>query len=275
MRPREAAPARVRTLTVGDFRITSIPDGHIQLHPAGWYGRPELPRPAPEVLPLLDNDGYLVASVGSLVIEAGDQVIALDTGLGPVTVSGERGHPAIGRMSGGALPGEWRAAGVPEPTQVVITHMHEDHTGWWSSDHPFGARLRELPTTVGRADLERSPLADLSQYWQPADGGEQVGPGVTVIALPGHTPGHLGLRIESQGETLIAFGDALHSTLQVADPTINAFVEHDPAAAIATRTALLEDLRRVGTLAYGNHFADVVFGRLGGQQWQPIEQPGN
>jgi len=271
---RRRAPARMRSLEVGDVRVTSVPDGRIQLHPAGWYGRSEPPRPAAEVRPLLDVDGYLVASVGSLVIESGDQVIALDTGLGPVDVPRGRGRPAIGRMTGGTLPVEWQAAGLPEPTQVVITHLHEDHSGWWSSDAPFGTRLRSLPTTAGRLDLERSALAERSDRWQPADGGEQLAPGVTVVPMPGHTPGHIGLRIESRGRVLVAFGDALHSPLQVGDPTINAFVEHDPVMAITTRAALLDELERHDALAYGNHFADVVFGRVEHRRWVPVAESG-
>lgn len=267
---RWSSPSRARTIVVGDIRVTSVPDGRIQLHPARWYGSAEPPRPAVEVQPLLDSEGYLVASVGSLVIETGRNVVALDTGLGPVHVPEGRGHPAIGAMTGGTLPEQWRALGLPDPTEVVITHLHEDHTGWWSSDSRFGAVLRELPTFAGRDDLDRSPLATSSDRWQPADGGEQIAPGVTVMALPGHTPGHLGLRVESRHESLIAFGDALHSTLQIPDPTINAFVEHDPAGAVATRAALLEELQRTNAVAYGNHFGDVVFGRVDARQWRPV-----
>lgn len=268
--PRWRRPALHRSVTVGDIRVSAVPDGRIQLHPAGWYGSPEPPRSASEVRPLLDPDGYLVASVGALVIEAGDQVIALDTGLGPVQVPGGRGHPAIGAMVGGRLPGEWEALQLPTPTDVVITHLHEDHSGWWRSDHPFGVTLRSLPTTAGRRDLERSPLRSLSERWNAADGGERIAPGVQVVALPGHTPGHIGLRVESRGETLIAFGDALHSPLQVADATINAFVDEDPASAQATRRAVLDDLRQENVVGYGNHFADVVFGRVRAGRWHPV-----
>ncbi|MFJ4220055.1 MBL fold metallo-hydrolase [Curtobacterium luteum] len=262
-------PTATRSVTIGDVRVTVVPDGHIQLHPSGWYGEQQPPRPTSEVTPLLDQDGYLVASVGSLVIEVADEVIVVDTGLGPVRVPGRAGTPPVNAMIGGALPIRWREAGLPEPTRVVITHLHEDHTGWWRSDHAHGDHLRALPIVAGSADIASSALAGMSDRWEPADGGEVLAPGVSVVPLTGHTAGHIGVRVESRGEHFLAFGDALHSVLQVPDPSINAVVEHDRTAATATRVALLHDVEERAALVYGNHFADVVFGRVRDRRWIP------
>jgi len=269
--PRWRSTATPRRLRIGAIRLTVVPDGRVQLHPARWYGRTEPPWPAATVQPLTDADGYLVGSVGSLVVESAGHVIALDTGLGPITVPATHTLPALGEMRGGGLGRSWQALRLPRPTDVVITHLHEDHTGWWSSDGPFGAGLRSLPAVAGRADLEASPLAALSDRWTAADGGESIAPGVSVIALPGHTPGHIGLRIESEGTTLIAFGDAFHSPLQVGDPDVGAFVDADPEQAAATRRDLVEVLERDGLLAYGNHFADVPFGSVAEGRWRPAD----
>ncbi|WP_461515356.1 MBL fold metallo-hydrolase [Rathayibacter agropyri] len=248
--------------------MTSVPDGRIQLHPARWFGRDEAPTAIERAL--LDDSGFLVASTGSLVVQSGDQVLAVDTGLGPTVIDANSTHPALGEMRGGGLPRAWRAAGLPAPTKVVLTHLHEDHTGWWSSTTEFGEHLRSLPTTAGRADLDSHPMSRLSQRWDPVEGGEMIASGVQVLSLPGHTPGHLGLRIASHGETLIAFGDSLHSTLQVDDPSMNAFVDLDPAGAAATRRALVDSLDGQPILGYGNHFADVAFGHVIRRRWVPV-----
>lgn len=263
--------SQIRSLLIGDIRVTSVPDGRIQLHPARWYGKDGLPSLAEAEQGLLDDSGFLVASVGSLVVQSGDQVIAVDTGLGPTVLSTTSTHPALGEMRGGGLPRAWRAAGLPAPTQVVLTHLHEDHTGWWSSATDFGQYLRSLPTMAGRVDLDGHPMSQLSQRWDPVEGGETIASGVQILSLPGHTPGHLGIRVASRGEALIAFGDLLHSPLQVGDPSVNAFVDLDPAGAAATRRALVDSLDGQAILGYGNHFADVTFGRVIDRRWVPVD----
>ncbi|MFN3981331.1 MAG: hypothetical protein ACK4SA_13195, partial [Caldilinea sp.] len=43
--------------------------------------------------------------------------------------------------------------------------------------------------------------------------------GMTLLPLPGHTPGHAGFRLESRGEVLYHVGDIVHApVVQVADP---------------------------------------------------------
>ena len=54
------------------------------------------------------------------------------------------------------------------------------------------------------------------EQFRPSRGGE-VAPGVTLLPLPGHTPGHSGYRLDSAGETLIVWGDTVHVP-EIRDP---------------------------------------------------------
>jgi glyoxylase-like metal-dependent hydrolase (beta-lactamase superfamily II) len=92
----------------------------------------------------------------------------------------------------------------------------------------------------------------------------------------GHTPGHTEYVISSGGQRLIAFGDALHSPIQVGHPEWSAVVDHDPARAAEQRHRLVAELAEPDTIGFGIHFADVGFGRVRrdgtGSSWEPVDE---
>ena len=65
-------PATIRSLLLGDTRVSYVPDGAVQLSPRGW-----LPGTTDEVWAAhpqyLDDSGNLVASIGGLLVERGDR----------------------------------------------------------------------------------------------------------------------------------------------------------------------------------------------------------
>jgi glyoxylase-like metal-dependent hydrolase (beta-lactamase superfamily II) len=105
--------------------------------------------------------------------------------------------------------------------------------------------------------------------------GDEIAPGVTVHRTPGHTPGHAAYRITSEGATLLAFGDAFHSPVQIAHPEWTDATDHDPKCAVETRLHLRTLLSEPDTYGFGIHFSDVAFGRVARDEhtfrWQPIE----
>ncbi|WP_131722584.1 N-acyl homoserine lactonase family protein [Mycolicibacterium chlorophenolicum] len=101
---------------------------------------------------------------------------------------------------------------------AVISHLHLDHSG----GIPLLAEAG-VPVAIHRAELEfarsgratfeegfRAPdWSDPRTRWEVLDGDAEVAPGVTVVSTPGHTPGHVSLRIElPQTGTWIFAADA-------------------------------------------------------------------
>ena len=88
---------------------------------------------------------------------------------------------------------------------AVISHLHLDHSG----GIPLLAEAG-VPVALQRAELDfahsgRAGFAegfrdqdwsDPRTRWQLVDGDAEVAPGVSVLATPGHTPGHSSLRVE-------------------------------------------------------------------------------
>ena len=156
---------------------------------------------------------------------------------------------------------------VEDVDVVLLTHLHVDHVGWTVDegelvfpraryvasaadvDYFLGER-RESPSVVEKVAplarhgaLQRLPLRE-----------HDLAPGVTVFPTPGHTPGHLALRVRSDGAELLLLGDTFVHPLQLLDPGLVYESDVDPALAARTRGELVELIDRTTPLVAAAHF---------------------
>jgi glyoxylase-like metal-dependent hydrolase (beta-lactamase superfamily II) len=90
----------------------------------------------------------------------------------------------------------------------------------------------------------------------------QVCPEVSLVPTLGHTPGHVSVRIQSQGEEALITGDFLHHPCQMAHPEWASAVDYDAEASTATRWRMLEAYAGTDNLLIGTHFAGPTAGRV-------------
>jgi glyoxylase-like metal-dependent hydrolase (beta-lactamase superfamily II) len=263
-------PSGIRSIRLGDTKVSYVPDGAVRLRPRDlipdateevWAAHPEY----------LDDSGHLVASIGGLLVEVGDRALLIDTGFGPRSWPPAPAGP-LGAIHGGALLDNLARLGRgPERIEAVaLTHLHPDHTGWaWhvapGAERPAfagAAYLVSEPEWARRDLLPESEAAALAPYVRTVSDGEEVFPGVRVRVTAGHSPGHAEYVITSGGRRLIAFGDALHSPIQVAHPGWSTVFDHEAGGAGVHRRELLAELAETDAVGFGVHFADVVFGRV-------------
>jgi glyoxylase-like metal-dependent hydrolase (beta-lactamase superfamily II) len=257
-------PAGIRTIQLGELKVSYVPDGVVQLPGLSWLPTTteEFWTDHPEYL---DEGGNLVASIGGLLVEHRGRALLIDAGVGPVFYPAEPGN-AHGAIRGGDLLDNLAKLGrSPEEIEAVaITHLHLDHTGWLLHDsRPF--RGAEVLLTGPEWAADGNP--ELAPQVRTVADGEEIFPGVRASLVPGHTPGHAAYVLSSGGRRLIAFGDALHSPVQVAHPELSAAPDHDPAESAVFRRRLVVELAAPGTLGFGIHFADVQFGRVVDGTW--------
>lgn len=240
------------------------------LFPAGtdedWAAHPEY----------LDDEGALVASVGGLLVERDGRALLIDAGVGPVSLPAQPGN-LPGAIEGGALPGNLTALGGPPVEAVAITHLHLDHIGW-------AATFPEVLLTDvewahrDQAEAHGTPGAALDAMApkvRTVKDGEEVFPGVRVRLTPGHTTGHAVYEITAGDQRVLAFGDAMHSAVQVGHPDWSATFDRDLAETAHYRHRLVAELARPDSIGFGIHFADATFGRArptgDGHVWEPID----
>ncbi|MEU3463595.1 MBL fold metallo-hydrolase [Streptomyces sp. NPDC006733] len=202
-----------------------------------------------------------------LLLGPGGRTVLVDTGLGGTDSPAAAWAPVPGR-----LMEELAAVGAaPEDVDtVVLTHLHSDHVS--GSLAPDGATpaFPAARYVVQRAELRqldagaaRGPAPVLSRVVAPLraagrldvlDGARLLAPGIRAVPAPGHTPGHQCVTVGDGA--LVLSGDVLHHPVQLTDPTAAYRYDDDPAAATATRSRLLDELRSVhGTLATA-HFPE-------------------
>ncbi|OKI52041.1 metallo-beta-lactamase [Streptomyces sp. MJM1172] len=266
-------------MRLGDTKVSYVPDGDVRLRPLEllqdttdevWAAHPEY----------LDATGHLVGSVGGLLVEHGDRALLIDAGFGPQRLEAPEGP--LGVIHGGAFAQNLAALGRrPEDIEAVaFTHLHSDHLGW--ACEPVFAHAEYLvsePEWDRRDLLEAQGMTAQAQALAPrvrtVTEGQEVFPGVHVRITPGHTVGHAEYVITGGGRRLIAFGDAVHSPIQIDHPDWSSAFDHDLARTAEHRRRLVAELAEPGTIGFGVHFADVVFGQVRqdgeGPAWRPVD----
>jgi len=223
-------------------------------------------------------EGRLIASIHMFVVESRGKTIVVDTCVGN---DKQRTLPAWNLLSGPFLA-DFAAAGfsVDGVDVVVCTHLHSDHVGWntrladgrWL---PTFTRARYLASRteydhVRSVDdvAERQLLADSVQPIVDAglvdwvDSSHAITDEVRLEPTPGHTPGHVSVRVRSQGSEAVITGDLMHHPVQCADPDVCSNFDSDRAQALATRVRFLREQADRDVLVLGTHFAAPTAGRV-------------
>ncbi|WP_409180760.1 MBL fold metallo-hydrolase [Amycolatopsis sp. VS8301801F10] len=264
------------TICVGDIGISYLPDGEAVVSAAALFpaGTTELWDAHRE---LFDADGKLVLSLGSFLIRTGDRKILVDLGFGDRTVA----FPAAdGEFRSGRLLTSLREEGLaPEDIDTVFyTHMHIDHVGWTAQDDALTFRNARHLAGEGEVEFWQSlgdhPLAavgpDPNGVLTPLGGrvdtvadGAVIAPGVSIVATPGHTPGHCSLVVSSGKDRAMILGDVLHCPAQLTDNEVSLAFEVDAELGKQTRARIMGELEGdTNTVAAQCHLTGSAFGRV-------------
>ena len=268
--------------TIGKVRIARI----VELEATGGsrFILPDATREAclgyPWMQPhFMDAEGNLIMSVHALVVDTGERRIVVDTCIGN---DKERNIPAWSHLQTNFLE-DLAAAGYPRESidTVLCTHLHVDHVGWntmlvdgeWVPTFPNARYLVGTDewrhwdavgddATYGPvlADSVR-PVVDAGLTdFVPAD--HRLCEEVCLTPTPGHTPGHVSVRIESEGQRALITGDCIHHPCQMSRTDWCSSADYDAAQAQATREALLAEHADGDVLLIGTHFATPTAGHV-------------
>lgn len=172
------------------------------------------------------------------------------------------------------------AAGArPEDIDFVMcTHLHVDHVGWntrlengrWVPTFPNARylfthkefnrwderRADHVPTESERYVFADSvlPVVEAGQALL-VDEGYVLRDVLRVEPAPGHTPGHVKLRLKTEEHHAMFCGDVIHHPVQLPYPHVYSRFDDDPEQALGTRLEMLRDCVRNDILLLPTHFA--------------------
>jgi glyoxylase-like metal-dependent hydrolase (beta-lactamase superfamily II) len=219
----------------------------------------------------------LKCAIQTFVLRVAGRTVLIDACIGEHKDRPE--IPAWHQRSGTGFLERLRGAGVdPAAVDTVFcTHLHIDHVGWntrradgrWVPTFPNARYLvgrAELDDWLARRDAGTAPamhVQGLDDSVLPVveaglvdlvDDGHELAKGLALTALPGHTVGQMGLRIDRPAARAIFCGDAVHSPAQIVQPGLSTASCMDPRRAAETRRLLLEEAAASRRLVVPGHF---------------------
>ena len=194
-------------LTLGDLELTILSDGTYPLDGGAFFG--VVPKVMWSRKVEADHRNYVTAGLNSLLIRmdgprTGKHTVLVETGMG--NKLSDRMIKFFGQPA--KLLDNLGTAGIaPEDIDIVInTHLHFDHCGWNTIRDKSGKIVPTFPNAkyyapegewqYARRPSERDAISYLPDNYDPLvasgqmtllKGTEEILPGVSVKAFPGHT----------------------------------------------------------------------------------------
>jgi glyoxylase-like metal-dependent hydrolase (beta-lactamase superfamily II) len=199
--------------------------------------------------------GGTPAQTNVTLVKTAGEVVLIDAG------SGTNFQPTAGKLGENLEAGGIDAASV---TKVVFTHGHADHL-WGAIDDLDEERFPNAsyvisapewdfwtnPDTItivpdwlkGMAQAAARILKRLEPRLERRKAGDALAPGLVYVDTIGHTPGHMSILADSNGQRLLVGGDVLtHAAISFARPEWRVGSDYDRDRAAKTRKRMLEQL---------------------------------
>jgi glyoxylase-like metal-dependent hydrolase (beta-lactamase superfamily II) len=272
------------TWQVGAVKVTRIvelemPIGYDPADPFLDGATPEALRKHAWLYPNFVNDqDQMLLSIHALLVEAPGLRLVVDT-----CVGNDKPRHALGgtALSTPFLQHLADAGWSRDSVEVVVcTHLHVDHVGWntmledgkWVPTFPKARYLfgkTELAHWNAEGDEEQreilvdsvKPILDAGLA-ELVELNHRISPEIRLIPTTGHTPGHVSVMIESEGQTAVITGDMSHHPCQMAHPDWSSSYDVDRKASSATREQMFAEWADQPILVIGTHYAAPTAGHV-------------
>lgn len=232
--------------------------------------------------------GKLVMAFQSFIVQTPQHTILIDSCVGE---DKERTNPEF-HMKKWPWMGNLKALGLtPEDIDIVMcTHLHPDHVGWntqlrdgrWVPTFPnakyiFARNEYHHWEKESAQGSERIGLTFIDSVLPVMDAGQailvdhdhEIEKGIWLEPTPGHSPGHVIVNVESQGDRGAFVGDLMHHPIQVPYSDWSTCYCWDLEMSSASRTKFVDTHTDAGTLVLPSHFAGGTAGRIVDKNGRP------
>ncbi|WP_420997468.1 MBL fold metallo-hydrolase [Cupriavidus sp. 30B13] len=291
-----APPAQQKTqvpgyyrMMLGQFEVTALYDGYVDLDTRIYrYSSPgEVQRLLARMF-VATTPGMQTA-VNAYLVHTGGNLVLVDTGTAACF------GPTLGRVVENL-----RAAGY-EPGQVdtvLLTHLHPDHAcglmadgkpvfanatvyvdkadaAYWLDEATAARAPQDAQATFAMARAAVAPYQAAGRL-RTYGAGDALVPGVSAVPAHGHTPGHSGYLFKSGEQSMLVWGDIVHShAVQFRRPEVAMEFDVDSRQAVRARKAIFAQAARGKLWVAGAHLPFPGIGHVRaeghGYAWVPVE----
>ncbi len=242
--------------------------------------------------------GMVTVPFNPQLINTGSKLVLLDAGSGAGALEPTKG--AVGRLMQNLA-----AAGIDAKSidAVVMSHLHPDHTNgiraadgsmafpnaelmvpakdwaFWTSEENIAKAQSDPLMKSYFADVKKT-FAGIESRITKYEGGKEVAPGITSIAVPGHTPGHMAFVVASGNSKVLIQSDVTNiPEFFLRNPDWHVMFDVNPEEAQAARHKFYDMAAAEKAVVVGFHFAFPAVGyvekdgtkyRLIPVAWNPV-----
>ncbi|MFK0382428.1 MBL fold metallo-hydrolase [Agrobacterium sp. NPDC090273] len=258
-------------IRIGRFTVTALTDGYADMPYNFFPGRSPADVEHAAVAQSTARPSGVRFLFNQYLIDDGQRRILIDAG-----AAGSIGET-------GKLPQALATLGLKldQIDAVIVTHMHQDHMGGliaggrnnypkaelyidrrdvkhWTDPAKRAGAPDYLQTSFQMAD----EVVRLYPRLQAIDGEREIVPGVSIVDLTGHTPGHIGVRVEDGGKSMIMVSDMIFPVVHPAATDVFFLFEQDRDAAKAMRDRFFPRAAAEGALIAATHMPFPGLGRI-------------
>ena len=217
---------------LGSIALYPILDGIVMVDGGGAFGL--VPRKLWSRYLKPDEDNLVPMSLTCFLVKAAGKNIVVDTGLGNKLDEKMQRQWGLSRPQGSLIDGLARLGVQPDDVDIVIdTHLHADHCAGNTLFTPDWDVIPAFPKAqyvVQRREYEdamqpneRTRATYIPLNYEPLlkngqmhllDGDTEIVPGVRGVVTPGHTPGHMSVIFESDGQSAMFMCDLASYAVQ-------------------------------------------------------------
>lgn len=217
---------RNQTISLGDFELTMVSDGHYVADGGAFFG--VVPKTLWERKVKADALNRVKVSCNSVVVHTGEKTILIETGIGNKLAEKMKD---VFQTEEKLLENLHEVGVAPDAIDIVInSHLHFDHCGW-NTVYRNGAAVATFPKARyfapegewrhGTLQLERDRVSYISDNYDPLiqsgqmqllTGDCEILPGISVAVYPGHTRNMMAVFLRSGGKTACYISDLIPTT---------------------------------------------------------------